>query len=257
MAGAFLACCMWLAPSWAAAEPGPVVPAEPAPPPAGWERMDLEGGGLIMVRAGSRGPSQDGGEFDGQFDLAVGITNRITIRPLNLGIAVRIGDPSQGEVLLSTLAAWGAQWGGNDDRFLWAPMWDAQGILPLGGRHRLVVGLAAMTPVSTPGDFASDEGKLFGRAYAGWTTTIGERLFVSLGAAGGEESAWSANSAWDRSWSSRFLEVGAVVAHGGAPLPTISYQIFDSFSLDGVVSVRFDEELDPFVRALGGFGFWF
>jgi hypothetical protein len=198
-----------------------------------------------------------GGEFDGHGDLAVGLTDRITIRPLNLGLAVRIGDPSQAELLLSTLASWGARWGGDDDRFFWAPTWDVQGILPLGGRHRLVAGVAVTTPISTPGDFAFDEGKLFGRAYAGWTTTIGERLFVSLGAAGGEESAQMAASMWDRSWSSRFLEVGAVVAHGGAPLPTISYRILDSFSLDGVVSVRFDEELDPFVRALGGFGFWF
>lgn len=240
----------WTLPALALAEDAPTVV------PPGWERVSLPAKtNAFAIRLGAYGPTEEKGNpgLAVDFDvLAIGLTDRFTVRPLALGAAYRIGSPSSVEALLSTYSNWGfgrsAEW-----YVSLAPTWDAQAIFGLGRGHRIFTGAAVTTPIYRP-LHRDDEGKAFVTGYMGWSLSLGDRWFASLGAAAGREEA---SIAWLGSQPGEFLEVGAVARHGGALLPTLSYRVSRSVHLDALVTLRRDETGLVQTRVMAGFSRWY
>ncbi len=225
-------------------------------PDTGWGRVTLPGGTwLVALRLGFRDPrsSDDDSHLAAQMDLGVGLSDRVELRPFWL--AVRLGSPRTAEVLLQ---AGSRGFGRTQGHLLLVPTLGAQAILPVERGQRLVLGAQASTFATKADDFASFVGKWTGTVIGGGSFQVGDRLLFTVGAAVGQD--WGRDFYLPRSSTesrATFVEFGSVVAHGGSPLPLISYRVADWVAIDGSASLRLDEGLPSLLQTLGGFSFWF
>lgn len=173
------------------------------------------------------------------FALTVGLTDRIAISLDEPGVAWRLGEAGDRELLLHASVPFGfgtSSVEGGFGRLL--PVASATGRLYFGPRQSLLLGAGVQTALS----WARGEDALFEawrlEAQAGYVLLLGDAVTLAFGASAGQRFADGQLVTTTRPGVA--LQFGSALRLGTRPLPLVQIHALDWFSLDGYASVGWD-----------------
>ncbi len=190
------------------------------------------------VISGARYTGAADAELGGFVDLRVGVSDRVQLSPLYLGVAWRLGSPGHVELILHTESEWGAE---RRDVFAF-PAAGALTRLYLGADHSVVAGGSLRTALALSEPSQGFE-RWLGSIQAGWILRFGEKVSLAAGASVGDR--WDED---ERRTTGRFrpgttvVELGSALRLGTARMPVVSVELFDGVAAEGHALVSLDLE---------------